>query len=48
MLSHESARIGDSRDHWQYGVVSHVNAAAAAAGVAPGQTTQEAARRLGD
>jgi hypothetical protein len=47
-LSNESACIGDARDHWENGVVSHVNALAAAAGLAPGQSTRDAAGRLGD
>jgi hypothetical protein len=45
-LSHNTARIGDARDHWQNGVVSHVNHAAAAAGLAQGQRVQEAVGRL--
>jgi len=35
-VSHESARIGDAMDAWNNGVVSHVNAPAAAAGLAAG------------
>jgi hypothetical protein len=35
-VSHESARIGDAMDAWDNGVVSHVNAPAAAAGLAAG------------
>jgi hypothetical protein len=46
-LSHDSARIGDARDHWDNGVVSHVNGRAAAAGIAAGQSAREAAARLG-
>lgn len=36
-VSHLSARIGDAADTWASGVISHVNAAAAALGLAPGQ-----------
>lgn len=36
-VAHTSARIGDALDAWEHGVVSHVNAAAARLGVAPGQ-----------
>ncbi|HMJ04052.1 MAG TPA: hypothetical protein VK506_14015 [Conexibacter sp.] len=46
-LSHDTACIGDARDHWEYGVVSHVNEVAAAAGVEPGQPVQSAVARLG-
>ena len=35
-VSHDSARIGDARDAWRNGVVSAVNAAAAALGLAVG------------
>ena len=45
-LSHDSARIGDARDHWEHGVVSHVNEVASAAGVSAGQAAREAAVRL--
>ena len=44
-VSHTSARIGDSADTWDSGVVSHVNAAAAALGFAPGLSLQAAATR---
>lgn len=36
-VSHLSARIGDSQDMWEHGVVSHVNAQARAMGILPGQ-----------
>lgn len=36
-VSHLSARIGDSQDMWEHGVVSHVNAQARALGILPGQ-----------
>lgn len=35
-VSHVSARIGEAASTWQTGVVSHVNAAAAALGARPG------------
>lgn len=41
-VAHTSARIGDARDHWEHGVVSRVNAAAAALGLAPGQALRDA------
>jgi hypothetical protein len=46
-LGHDTACIGDARDHWEHGVISHVNDVAAAAGVEPGQRLQEAVVRLG-
>lgn len=45
-LDHRSCRIGDGGDAWARGVVSRVNRAAAAFGVAPGQRTPEAVERL--
>ncbi len=42
-VSHRSARIGDARDMWQEGIVSHVNEAAANLGVVPESSVQEAA-----
>jgi len=41
-VAHTSARIGDARDMWEHGVLSHVNAAAARRGYAPGQRVTEA------
>ena len=35
-VSHTSGRIGDSRDMWENGVISHINAAARELGFAPG------------
>lgn len=35
-VSHDSARIGSAHSTWEDGVVSHVNALAAALGVEPG------------
>lgn len=45
-VSHVSARIGDSKDAWENGVISHVNDAARALGLAPGQPLRGALRRL--
>ena len=45
-VAHTSARIGDARDTWEQGVLSHVNAAAQALGLAPGQTLRDAVQRL--
>ena len=42
---HSSARIGDARDAWQHGVVTHANAQALALGFAPGQLLQDAITR---
>lgn len=36
-VAHTSARIGDALDSWEHGVISRVNAAAAANGLAAGQ-----------
>lgn len=45
-VAHASARIGDAQDHWDHGVISRVNAAAAALGLAPGQALRDAILRL--
>lgn len=45
-VGHESGRIGDAADMWEHGVVSRVNAAAAARGAAPGMAVREAVREL--
>jgi hypothetical protein len=45
-VSHDSARIGDSRDMWESGVISRVNAPALALGLAEGQKLQEVLPRL--
>jgi hypothetical protein len=42
---HVSARIGDARDAWENGVVTHVNAHARALGFAPGQALRDAITR---
>ena len=45
-IAHTSGRIGDAADMWAHGVVSHVNAPAAALGLKPGENAQTALRRL--
>jgi hypothetical protein len=45
-VSNVSARIGDAADIMRRGVISHANAPAVAAGVAPGLPCREAAQRL--
>jgi hypothetical protein len=45
-VSHTSARIGDSQDTWDQGVVSHANALARALGVVPGARLREVLSRL--
>ena len=41
-VDYRSARIGDARDCWEEGVLSHVNAAARRAGLAPGDALRQA------
>jgi hypothetical protein len=41
-VSHESARIGDARSTLNDGIISHVNAAAVALGIEPGQACAQA------
>lgn len=41
-VSHNSARIGDSRDMWECGIVSRVNEAAKARGLDEDQSLKEA------
>jgi len=41
-VAHTSARIGDARDMWDNGVISHVNNAALKAGLRPGLRLQQA------
>jgi len=43
-VSSESARIGDAQDTWQSGIISHVNATAAASGLEVGMRVEEALR----
>ena len=45
-VSHTSARIGDSQDTWDHGVVSHVNDKARVLGIVPGQPLKETLTRL--
>lgn len=45
-VSHLSARIGDSQDMWDHGVVSHVNARARALGIVPGQVLRQTLTQL--
>jgi len=40
-VSHDSARIGESASTFEDGVISHVNAAAAAMGAAPGRRLRD-------
>jgi nucleotidyltransferase/DNA polymerase involved in DNA repair len=44
-VAHTSARIGDSLDTWESGVVSHANAAARARGITPGSRLRAAVER---
>ncbi len=41
-VAHTSARIGDSQDMWDFGVISHVNDAARKLGLEPGQRLRDA------
>jgi len=45
-VSHDSARIGDAQDAWDHGIVSHVNAGAAALGIAVGQILRDGITRV--
>lgn len=45
-VSHTSARIGDSQDMWDHGVVSHVNVQARALGIEPGQVLRQVLTQL--
>ena len=45
-FSHDSARIGDVRDTWQNGVISHLNETAKKAGFSEGEAVQVALRRF--
>ena len=45
-VAHTSARIGDSQDMWDCGVVSHLNAAARALGLSVGDPLRDSLRRL--
>jgi len=45
-VAHTTGRIGDSLDMWENGVISHVNAVAAAAGLAAGAPVSKALSAL--
>ena len=45
-VSHTSARIGDSQDMWDCGVISQVNDAARGLGLAPGQPLRNALMKV--
>ena len=45
-VGHDSARIGDSRDMWESGIISRVNAAARSLGLAEGQSLKEMLPKL--
>ncbi len=45
-VSHLSARIGDSQDMWDHGVISHLNDAARALGLSENQRLDQALTRL--
>ena len=45
-VAHASARIGDARDCWEHGVLSHLNAHARALGLKVGERLAEGLSRL--
>lgn len=45
-VANTSARIGDAEDHWDNGIVSHVNAAAQRHGIRPGMSVKNAAELI--
>ena len=45
-VSHESAKIGDSQDMWDHGVISHANGPAVACGLRPGLRLKDALSAL--
>jgi SAM-dependent methyltransferase len=45
-VAHTSARIGNAQDAWDHGILSHVNAAARALGLAPGDPLRGALAAL--
>lgn len=45
-VSHETGKIGQAKDMWDHGIISHVNAEASKRGVVAGQTTKEAVLKL--
>lgn len=44
--AHHSARIGEARDGYRHGVISHVNRLAASLGIGAGQRVDEMVQRL--
>lgn len=44
--SHMTARIGDAKDSWENGVISHVNEVARKMGFSQGDSVKEALRRV--
>ena len=45
-FSHDSARIGEARDAWDHGVISHCNPRAMALGFLPGGRLQSEMKRI--
>ena len=45
-FSHDSARIGEARDAWDHGVISHCNSRAAALGFRPGSSLRAGIERI--
>lgn len=45
-FSHDSARIGEAQEAWDHGVVSHVNASAAALGIKVGRMLRDEIERV--
>lgn len=45
-VSHDTGRIGDARDMWDNGVISHVNKPARDRGLLPGQPVKSAIRAM--
>jgi hypothetical protein len=45
-VEHDSARIGDARSTLNDGIISHVNALAAAQGIAPGLTCRQTIEKI--
>ena len=45
-VAHTSAKIGEARDTWDSGVISHLNPAARALGLAPGMRLRAALSQL--
>ncbi len=45
-FSHDSARIGEARDAWEHGVISHCNPRAAALGFKAGRSLRDEIERV--